>query len=125
VEKWLSVETQEEILQSLNMIQKQVNKDSGTRQGASARQVTTSISHRKRDDHTNDRQSRIMNRHHHSPRHSTRRTHASSSPGSSPSVSLVWRKRRIPKENILQGELRKIKPPNFNVENNKGEYFEA
>jgi hypothetical protein len=41
------MKAQEEILQSLNMLQKQVNKDSGTKQAASARQVSTSRSHRK------------------------------------------------------------------------------
>jgi hypothetical protein len=76
------MKAQEEILQSLNMLHKQVNKDSGTKQAASARQVSTSRSHNKRDDHGNDRQSRSMSRLHHSPRQSTRRTHASSGPGS-------------------------------------------
>jgi hypothetical protein len=45
---------QEEILESLNMLHKQVNKDSSTKQIDSARQVTTSISQRKMDDHGND-----------------------------------------------------------------------
>jgi hypothetical protein len=119
------MKAQEEILQSLNMLQKQVNKDSGTKQATSARQVSTSRSHRKRDDHGNDRKSRSMSRCHHSPRHSTRRTHASSGPGSSPSVSHVQRQRRRPEADILQGELRKIKPPNFNGEHKKGEDVEA
>jgi hypothetical protein len=83
------IKAQEEILQSLNMLHKKVNKDSGTKKATSARQVSTSRSHRKRDDHGNDRNSRSMRRHHHSPRQSTRRTHASSGPGSIPSVSLV------------------------------------
>jgi hypothetical protein len=50
------MKAQEEILQSLNMLHKQVNKDSGTKQATSARQVSTSRSHRKRDNHGNDRQ---------------------------------------------------------------------
>jgi hypothetical protein len=50
------MKAQEEILQSLNMLHKQVNKYSGTKQATSARQVSTSRSHRKRDDHGNDRQ---------------------------------------------------------------------
>jgi hypothetical protein len=104
------MKAQEEILQSLNMLQKQVNKDSGTKQATSARKVSASRSHRKRDDHGNDRKSRSMSRCHHSPRHSTKRTHASSGPRSSPSVSLVQRKRRRPEADILQGELRNIKP---------------
>jgi hypothetical protein len=32
---------------------------------------------------------------------------------------------RRPKENILQGDLRKIKSPTFNGENRKGEEVEA
>jgi hypothetical protein len=43
------------MLQSLNIFHKQVNKDSGTKQETSARKVTTSRSHSKRDDHGNDR----------------------------------------------------------------------
>jgi hypothetical protein len=87
--------------------------------------VTTSRSQSKRDDHGNDRKSRSMSRHHHSPRKSTRRTHASSGPGSIPSVSPVRRQRRRPEADILQGELRKIKPPTFNGEHRKGEEVEA
>jgi hypothetical protein len=115
------MKAREEIIQSLNMLHKKVNKDSGTKQAASARQVSTSRSHRKRDDHGNDRNSRSMSRCHHSPRKSTRRTHASSGPGRNPSVSLVRRKRRRLEKDILQGELRKIKPPTFNGEHRKGE----
>jgi hypothetical protein len=40
-------------------------------------------------------------------------------------VSLLRRKRRRPEANILQGELRKIKPPTFNGEHKKGEETEA
>jgi hypothetical protein len=66
-----------------------------------------------------------MSRHHHSPRNSTRITHASLGPKSSTSVSHVQRQRRIPKVDILQDELGNIKPPTFNGEHNKGEYVEA
>jgi hypothetical protein len=45
------MKAQEEILQSLNMLQKQVNKDSSIRQEASAKQVEVSRSHDRRDDH--------------------------------------------------------------------------
>jgi hypothetical protein len=45
----------EEILQSLNMLHKQAKKDSGINPEASARQVTTSKSHSRRDEHGNDR----------------------------------------------------------------------
>jgi hypothetical protein len=119
------IKAHEEILQCLNMLHKQVNKDSGTKQVTSARKVSTSTCHRKRDDHGSDRQSRSMSRHHHSPRHSTRRTHANSGPRSNPSVSAIRRKRRIHEEDILKGEFRKIKPPNFNGEHRKGEEAEA
>jgi hypothetical protein len=82
------VKAQKEILQSLNMLHKKVNKDSCIKQEAIAREVTTSRSHSRKDDHGNDRQSRSMSRCHHSPMKSTRRTHASSGPGSIPSVLL-------------------------------------
>jgi hypothetical protein len=85
------MKSQEEILQSVNMLQRKANKDSGTNKGTSTRQVTTSRSHRKRDEHGNDRKSRSMKRHHHSPKKSTRISHASSGPGSIPSVSPVRR----------------------------------
>jgi hypothetical protein len=62
------IKAQEEILQSLNMLHKQVNKDSGTKQATSARKVSTYRPHNKRDDHGNERQSRSMSRLHHSPR---------------------------------------------------------
>jgi hypothetical protein len=61
-----------------------------------------------------------MRRHHHSPNKFTRRTHAGSGL-SDPIVSLIRRKRRRHEVDILQGELRKIKPPTFNGENMKGE----
>jgi hypothetical protein len=60
------MKSQEEILQSPNMLQRQANKESGTKKEASSRQVTKSRSHRRRDDHGNERESRIMIRHHHS-----------------------------------------------------------
>jgi len=67
-----------------------------------------------------------MNRRHHSARKSTRRTHAILWIGSIPSVSLVQRQRRSPKADILQGELRKIKPLiTFNGEKFKGEEVKA
>jgi hypothetical protein len=46
---------QKEILQSLNMLQRQANKDSDKKNEASARQVTTYISHRRRDENGNGR----------------------------------------------------------------------
>jgi hypothetical protein len=40
-------------------------------------------------------------------------------------VYPIRRKRRRPEVDILQGELRKIKPPNFNGEHMKGEEVES
>ena len=114
------MKAQEEILQSLNIFHKKVKKDSGTKKVASARHVSTSRSHTKRDGHGNDRQSRSMSMHHHSPKKSTKITHASSRLERNPSVSSIHRKRRRTEVNILQGELRKIKPPIFNGEHRKG-----
>jgi len=45
------MKSQEELLQSLNMLQKKFNKDSGTMEDSSARQVEVSRSHDKRDYH--------------------------------------------------------------------------
>jgi len=87
--------------------------------------VTPSRSHGIRDDHGNDRQSISMRRHHHSPEKSTRIAQASSSLGSSPSVSPINRQWRRPESDILQDELGKINPPNFNGEHRKGEEDEA
>lgn len=80
------MKVQEEILQSLNILHKNVNKDSEMKQASSARKVSASRSQRKMDEHGNDRQSRSMSMHHHSPRKSTRRIHASLGPGRKSSV---------------------------------------
>jgi hypothetical protein len=87
--------------------------------------VTTSISHSIRDEHGNNEKSRSISRNHHSLGQSTRRAHAGSGPGSIPSVSLVGRQRRRLEGYILQGELRKIKPPTLNGEHRKGEEAKA
>jgi hypothetical protein len=102
-------------------LQKQAKKDYGIRQEASARQVSTSKSHSRRDGHGDEKKSRSRSRRHHSPEKSTRRAHASSGPGSNPSVTPVRIQRRSSEGDILQGELRKIKPPAFNGEHKKGE----
>jgi hypothetical protein len=107
------------------MLHKQVKKDSCTKQETSARQVSTSRSQSKMDDHGNDRKSISMSRNHHYPNKSTRRTHASSWTRSNPSVSPVWRQRRRHEEDILKGELMKVKPLTFNGEHWKGEEVEA
>jgi hypothetical protein len=56
------MKAREEILQILNMFHKKVNKYDGTKQASSDREVSTSRSHRKMDDHKNDRKSRSMRR---------------------------------------------------------------
>jgi hypothetical protein len=66
-----------------------------------------------------------MSRCNHSPRKSSRITHASLGPGIGPSVSHVRRQKRRIEADILQGELRKINPTNFNGEHRKGEEVEA
>jgi hypothetical protein len=48
------MKSHEEILHILNMLHRHDNKYSGTKQADSARHVTTSKSHRRRDDHGND-----------------------------------------------------------------------
>jgi hypothetical protein len=45
----------EEMLQSLNMLHKQANKEYGTKQATSDRKVSTSSSHNKMDYHGDDR----------------------------------------------------------------------
>jgi hypothetical protein len=81
----------EEILKSMNMLQRQVNKFSGTKKETSSIQVTTSRSHSRKDDHGIDRKSRSMSTHHHSPRKST----------SIPSVSPIRIKRSSIEKYIL------------------------
>jgi hypothetical protein len=82
--------------------------------------VTTSISHIRRDEHGNDRKSRRMSRKHLSQEKSIGRAHASLGPRSNLSVSLIGRQRRRPEGDILQGELKKFKPPTLNGEHRKG-----
>jgi hypothetical protein len=121
------MKAQEEILQILNMLQKQVNKDSGTRKEDSAKQVEVSRSHDRRDDHGGSRQSRSIsiNQHHHSPGNSTKKTYERSRSERNPNISLVKHKRMRHGSDRLQGQLRKIKPLSFDGENKKGEDAEA
>jgi hypothetical protein len=86
----------EEILQILNMLQNQVNKDFFTRQESSARQVEVSRSHDRRDDHEGSRQSRSASRHQHhkSIGNLNKRSYAHSRLEKNPSVSPVRHQRR-------------------------------
>jgi hypothetical protein len=93
---------QEELLQTMNMLQRQVNRNSGTKQSANARQAEASRYHDRRDDNRKSRQSRSVSRHHyHSLEHSTKRSHARLRSESSPSVSLVRRQRTRLESDIL------------------------
>jgi len=94
--------------------------------------LIASRSHSRRDDHGNDKKSRSMSRHCHSLEKSTRRAHASSRraheisrSGKFPSISPFKKNMRRHETYISQGELMKIKPPNFNCEHRKGEDDEA
>jgi hypothetical protein len=95
------MKAQEEILKNFNMLHKQVNKVSNTKKAISAIQMITSIFHSKSDDHGNDMQLRSMSRHHHSPRQSTKRTHAFLGLWSNPSLSIFRRQRRSLEPDIL------------------------
>jgi hypothetical protein len=108
----------------MKMMYRKTNKDSDTKKVTSARQVTTSRSHIRRDEHGNDRKSRSLSRNHHSLGKYNKRYHTSLGPRSIPSVSLFRKQRRF-EGYVLQGELGKIKPPTFNYEHRKGEEVEV
>jgi len=101
------MKSQKDILKSLNIFHRHANKESCTKKYDSDRHATTSKSHRRRDEHGNDRNSRRMSRWHHSPNQYTRRAHKISMPGRNPSVSPIRRQRRRPEESILQVNSRK------------------
>jgi hypothetical protein len=82
--------------------------------------VTGSRSHRRIDEHGNEKNLKSIIKHYHSPGKSTRRFHASLGLESTLSVSHVLRQRRGAEGDILQGEIRKIKTKKFNGEHRKG-----
>jgi hypothetical protein len=90
------MKAREEILQIQNMLQKQANKEYGTKQEASGRKVTSSRSHRINDVHGNSRKSRSMRKHHHSLQQSTRGDDVILRLGSIQSVFPMTRQRRRP-----------------------------
>ena len=95
------------LMQSLEKIEKKLDKESGSNK---------SRSHRSPNE---ERRGRSGSRHHHhSRRNSKRRPHNSSSP--SPTIN-----HRISEVDELKGEMNKIKPPTFDGEHKKDEYFEA
>jgi hypothetical protein len=93
---------QEEMIQGLNMFQRQVTKYSNKKQASNERQVEVSRCHGKRDDHEVSRRIRSVSRHqhHHSQGHSMRRTHAHSRSKSIPSVSPLRRQRRSEEDDL-------------------------
>jgi hypothetical protein len=95
------------LMQSLEIIEKKLDKESGSNKSGS---------HRSPDE---ERRERSGNRHHqHSQRHSKRRPHNSSSP--SPT-----RNHRRSEVDELKGEMNKIKPPTFDGEHQKDEDVET
>jgi hypothetical protein len=57
----------------------------------------------------------VDRKHHHSPKHSCRKAHSSSSP------SPIRKHKRRTRVDELQGEMNKIKPPTFDGEHKKDE----
>jgi hypothetical protein len=95
------------LLESLNRIEKKLDKESGSRKSGS---------HKSPDGKRRTRS--VSKNHHHSPRHSNKRSHSSSSP------SPVRNHKRYEVEE-LRGEMNKIKPPTFDGEHKKDEDAET
>jgi hypothetical protein len=101
------VEFNIKLMQSLERIEKKLDKESDS---------SKSVSHRSLDE---KRKSRSVGRHHHhSQGHSKRMTHSSSSP-------YPTRKHRRSGVDELKGEMNKIKPPTFDGEHHKEEDVET
>jgi hypothetical protein len=97
------------LMQSLDIIEKKMDKETET---------SRSRSHRSHDEKR--REARSVDRHHpHSPKHSFRKAHSSSSP------SPVRKHKRRTGVDELQGEMNKIKPPTFDGEHKKDEDAET
>jgi hypothetical protein len=92
------------LLQCLNIIEKKLDKESGSSKSGS------------HESHDEKRKTRSVSRHHHhSPKNSKKRLHSSSSP------SLVRKHRKFGVDEI-QGEMNKIKPPTFDDKHKKDEH---
>jgi hypothetical protein len=92
------------LLQSLDIIEKKMDKETESRKS------------RRHRSHDERRKTRSVDRHHHhSPRHSAGRAHSSSSP-----YPIMKHKRRSGVDE-LQGEMNNIKPPTFDGEHKKDE----
>jgi hypothetical protein len=94
-------------LEVLNRIEDKLSKESGLRKYGS---------HKPSDEERKERSIRIH--HHHSPRHTNKKTGNNSSP------SPIQRYKRSGVDE-LRGEMRKIKPPTFDGEHKKDEYAET
>jgi hypothetical protein len=95
------------LMQSLNKIEKKLDKESGS---------SKSGSHGSPDGKIRARS--VSRHHHHSPRHSNKSAHSSSSPSS-------VRKHKGSGVDELRGEMNKIKPPTFDGEHKKDEDAET
>jgi hypothetical protein len=94
------------LMQSLNIIEKKLDKESGSR--------ILGI-HRSHDEKRRTRS--VSRHHHHSPRQSNKREKNNSSP-------FPVRNHKRTGVDDLRGEMNKIKPPTFDGENKKDEYVE-
>jgi hypothetical protein len=95
------------LMQSLNRIEKKLDKESGSRKSGS---------HRPPDEKTRARS--VTRHHHHSLRHSNKRSHNNSIP------SPVTKHKRSGVDEV-RGEMNKIKPPTFDGEHKKDEDAET
>jgi hypothetical protein len=104
----ISKEKQEDfnmkLMQSLNIIEKKLDKECGSRKSGS---------HRSPDEKR--RTKSVSRHHHHSSRHSNKRVHKNSIPS-------PVRKHKRSGVDELRGEMKKNKPPTFDGEHNKNEY---
>jgi hypothetical protein len=109
------------VLQSLNHLQRQ------TKKGSNSRQEEEGRCHERRDDHGRVGYSRSPGRSHghHSPPYSERNFYSSEDHVSSQEVSPIRHQRRKQEVDSFQGELRKIKPPSFGGERERGDDVEA
>jgi hypothetical protein len=109
------------VLHSLNQLQIQMKKGSNSRQEEEGR------FHERRDDRGRDGYSRSASKAHgnHSPPYLEINFHALDDPVRSLEVSLVIHQRRKQEVDSLQGELRKLKPPSFEGERERGDDVEA
>ena len=91
------------LMQSLNIIEKKLDKESGS---------SKSGSHKPSDEKRKERS--VSRHHHHSPRNSNKRAGSSSIPS-------PIRRHKMSVVDTLRGEMNKIKPPTFDGEHKKDE----